>query len=140
MPSDGPFGKFECDHCGACCRHLLVEASWADAQREPRLYEIAPKATYAGLRSGEQAVMLYDTARRCCPFLTDANEVGARRCEIYATRPNECVAVEAGDAKCQQAREMAGLPILLDRDGAKPDAAAMAKSVEDYGLDWTPYE
>lgn len=46
-----------------------------------------------------------------CQFLD-----GNNRCSIYPTRPNACVAMEAGDEQCQAAREAEGLPPLLPRD------------------------
>jgi Fe-S-cluster containining protein len=43
-----------------------------------------------------------------CPFLTAENH-----CSIYATRPNCCVGLQAGDEQCQESRESDGLPQLL---------------------------
>ena len=45
---------------------------------------------------------------RPCPFLG-----GDNRCTIYPTRPNVCVAMQAGDEQCQAARAEMGLPPLL---------------------------
>lgn len=123
-----PFENFQCDNCGACCKTLIVEASYLDVQREPRLYDI-----FLGdremLRQGLHAVHLYDRETRQCPFLDESC-----KCSIYDTRPNECVAVEAGDAKCQQARHMAGLPLLKDMDGNEPSIKLLEQSCEDYDI------
>jgi len=123
-----PFENFRCDNCGACCKVLIVEADFIDAQREPRLYEI-----FTGdkdkLREGEHCVHVYDVEKRQCHFL-DEN----CHCSIYSTRPNECVSVEPGDAKCQQARHMKGLPLLRDVDGNEPSIELLSQSCEDYGL------
>ncbi len=123
-----PFENFRCDNCGACCKQLIVEGSRIDAEREPKLYSIFT-GDKAKLRTGEHCVMLWDSKRGCCPFLNAENH-----CDIYHTRPNECVAVEPGDAKCQQARHMQGLPLLRDIDGNEPSIELLSQSCEDYDL------
>lgn len=65
-----------------------------------------------------------------CPFLDSSC-----KCSIYDTRPLTCVAVEPGDAKCQQARLMKGLPMLCDQDGQKPSMQLLAESCGDYQLE-----
>lgn len=123
-----PFEKFRCDNCGACCKVLIVEADYLDVQREPRLYEIFT-GDKLKLHDGEHAVMLYDLEKRQCPFLDESCH-----CSIYATRPNECVSVEPGDAKCQQARHMKGFPLLRDVDGNEPSIELLTQSCDDYDL------
>jgi Fe-S-cluster containining protein len=115
--------RYECDQCGACCRgHLIVEADLLDFLREPRLAEADP--SYARLSAAEVRTQLEDDSRclviscgKPCKLLGDD-----QRCKIYATRPNGCVAMEAGDEQCQHARSAAGLPPLeplaVHRDGA----------------------
>ena len=44
---------------------------------------------------------------QACPFLSEG-----KTCSIYPTRPNDCVAMQAGDEQCQQARAEAELPPL----------------------------
>ena len=122
------FSNFECDACGACCRSLIVEAEWYDAAREPRIVDYGCRPLQE-LKDDGKVVMLYDTETRACPFLCRHN-----KCGIYATRPVCCVAVEAGDAKCQQARKSAGIPFLLDKNG-EPCLVALRESCEDYGLE-----
>ncbi len=109
--------KYECDCCGACCKgHLIVEADELDLLREPRLIESDP---YWAMKSHSQAfaelqgdvgkaLIIACGAERPCKFL-GADD----RCTIYPTRPNDCVAMQAGDEQCQMAREAAGLPPLL---------------------------
>lgn len=123
-----PFEKFKCDNCGACCKSLIVEADYLDVQREPRLYQIFT-GDKAKLRSREHVVHLYDLETRQCPFLDESC-----KCEIYNTRPNECVLVEPGDAKCQQARYMQSLPLLRDVDGNEPSIELLLMSCEEYEL------
>lgn len=123
-----PFENFRCDNCGACCQKLLVEADYIDVQREPRLYDIFT-GDRSKLRNGEQVVMLYDLDKMQCPFLSDSCH-----CSIYSTRPNECVSIEPGDAKCQQARHMKGLPLLRDINGNEPSMDVLSDSCDDYDL------
>lgn len=104
---------YECDRCGACCQgRLLVEADLVDLLREPRLKDA--DRHWAG-RSFDEVVTALEESGRCvlvagsrpCPFLDADN-----RCSIYATRPHDCVAMQAGDEQCQQVRQAAGLPPL----------------------------
>lgn len=105
--------KYECDKCGACCQgSLIVEAEWVDLIREPRLKEA--DQYYRDHSLAEVFELLRDEMRivtlACgygCPFLTADNT-----CSIYPTRPNVCVAMEAGDEQCQQTRRSAGAPPL----------------------------
>ena len=111
----GTMSQYECDQCGACCKgHLLVEAYEIDVLREPRLIDGGDRH-YAGRTiddvlhelSDEYKCILLAGARPCV-FLCSDN-----RCSIYPTRPNVCVAMQAGDEQCQRAREAEGLPPLL---------------------------
>jgi Fe-S-cluster containining protein len=132
MSEQLPFDNFECDHCGACCQSLIVEAHDYDVRREPRLYQIF-KGDRQKLRDGEHCIMLYDSETKACPFLVP--DGSKRVCSIYATRPVACVMVEPGDAKCQQARRINDLPLLRDRDGNEPAREMLEASCEDYDLD-----
>lgn len=105
--------RYECDQCGACCKRLLVEADELDAMREPKLLQADPH--YALLPIVDAMGKLQDEFRclliaagpgRPCMFLAD------NKCSIYPTRPNVCVAMQAGDEQCQMAREDEGLPPL----------------------------
>ena len=127
------FDNFDCDNCGACCRSLIVEAYDYDARREPRLYEIGRGRGLdrQKLRDGEHCIMLYDPETKACPFLDGETNL----CGIYATRPVACVMVEPGDAKCQQARKMNGLPFLRDSDGKEPTFEMLVASCDEYELD-----
>ena len=107
---------YECDSCGACCRHSIIEASHLDAIREPRIQR------EAALLDGHGKIGLEDASwglnRREgtgfeCVFLQTDNH-----CGIYSTRPNCCVDFQAGSAKCQMHRESAGLPPLAPRKSA----------------------
>lgn len=120
------FSNFECDNCGACCRSLIVEAQHYDAKREPRLVQLVGEEQ----AKSSFGFTLYDTVRKCCPFLTDEN-----KCDIYPTRPVVCVLVEPGDAKCQQARLTSRLPLLGDTDGNQPTRYLLEWSCNHYDLD-----
>ncbi len=107
--------KYECDKCGACCRQLIVEADELDVLREPRL--IDADRHYAGKSVDEvidelqsdvgKAIIIACGTARPCPFLDADN-----KCTIYPTRPNVCVAMQAGDEQCQAARQAEGLEPL----------------------------
>lgn len=106
--------RYECDQCGACCAGtLIVEADILDVLREPRLIEADPHWTGKPLL---QVLDALDEPGRCvllaasrpCRFLGPDE-----RCTIYPTRPNDCVALQAGDEQCQSARQERGLLPLL---------------------------
>ena len=104
---------YECDQCGACCEgSLIVQAEWIDVVREPRLidadrhyqeHEVDTVLTM--LEDGMRVVTL--ACGQACPFLSEG-----KTCSIYPSRPNDCVAMQAGDEQCQQARGEAGLSPL----------------------------
>jgi Fe-S-cluster containining protein len=50
--------------------------------------------------------------RRACPFLGGVPGEKERLCGIYPTRPNCCVAMQAGGNQCQESRRMVGLEPL----------------------------
>lgn len=114
-----PILVYDCDQCGACCRHLIIECEHADALREPRI------AAEAKLMDGHGKIPLVDAAWRLngektdngfpCVFLGADN-----RCGIHATRPHVCVNFQAGSDQCQQARHYARLPQLTARRVTKP--------------------
>jgi Fe-S-cluster containining protein len=117
--------RYDCDKCGACCKgSLLIEADDLDVLREPRL--INADRHHAG-KSVVQMVQEIQTEGKAillacgspCTFLGADNA-----CTIYPTRPNVCVAMQAGDEQCQEARSEQGLPPLMPR----PDADGRAMS------------
>jgi Fe-S-cluster containining protein len=55
----------------------------------------------------EGKCLLIAGGTRACRFLNHDNA-----CGIYPTRPNVCVAMQAGDEQCQLARHERGLPPL----------------------------
>jgi len=105
----------ECDSCGACCKgHLLVEVSDLDVLREPHLAtadigdwtkEMCYQTLMAELEEGKVLVI---AGGEPCKFLRKSGS----SCAIYPTRPNICVAMQAGDEQCQEARQVEGLPPL----------------------------
>ncbi|MBE3125374.1 MAG: YkgJ family cysteine cluster protein [Acidobacteria bacterium] len=103
-------GYGPCKQCGACCRELIVEAQDVDAIREPRIAE-----TCEVLDGNDPASdpltwswMLACGRTKPCPFLKEI-PIGVYYCQIYCTRPTDCVAMVPGGEQCHQAREMAGL-------------------------------
>lgn len=91
----------KCKQCGECCKRLIIEIEHLDLLREPRL-------SCAELMDGhgrikfesdlEKQYLLACGKTKPCPFLKD------NKCEIYPTRPNVCVAMEAGGEQCREAR------------------------------------
>ena len=76
--------KRECQKCGACCRHTVIDTiSALDLLREPRLRD-AVDPIEAG----------FFLMKMPCPFLN------GNRCSIYPTRPNICVAHVPGTNEC----------------------------------------
>ena len=115
MNSSLPLPRYECDQCGACCNgSLIVETDEIDLMRESRLIEAEPSLKgYSVPQVLEKyeneigfAILLACSSNRPCPFLA------AKRCSIYPTRPNVCVAMQAGDEQCQEARKAARLEPL----------------------------
>lgn len=101
--------KYECDRCGACCSgRLIVEAEWLDAVREPKVLtaDVSGKRFALEVLEEEGKCVVLAASKPCC-FLGPDN-----RCGIYPTRPNTCVAFQAGDEQCQEARREHGLPAL----------------------------
>jgi Fe-S-cluster containining protein len=103
---DEPPERYECDRCGACCKHTLqVDLTPLDIAREPKLKDVAvPDGDslddpweYGG------ALLL----RPDCPLLG-----GDNLCTIHATKPSICAGFPAGSEGCQEARAAVGLPPL----------------------------
>jgi len=105
--------EYECDKCGACCQgYLIVEADELDVLREPRLIDADPKRSGQSYDQvladlAEPGRCLLIAVNRPCTLLDAEN-----RCSIHPTRPNACVAMQAGDEQCRMARQSAGLPSL----------------------------
>jgi Fe-S-cluster containining protein len=102
--------KYECDHCGACCEKLLVEAYEIDVLREPRLILADPRT----VNRPEEEVMEELREDGTCLLIAGPYKCKFRssQCQIYHVRPTVCVAMEAGDDQCQAARKESGLPPL----------------------------
>jgi hypothetical protein len=113
--------NFECDKCGACCQHLLIEIEQLDLIREPRLIPMCrplrrdpddpdrdPIEVVPGFQDGAKL-------NRPCPMLGPD-----KLCQIYSSRPNICVGFMAGSLQCQVSRRSAGLPPLEPVAGSTP--------------------
>ena len=103
--------RYECDQSGACCRQLIVEADAIDVIREPKL--IDADRFYRGKTLHEVVRLLSEEGRALSVACGKCSMLDGNVCSIYPTRPNECVAMEAGDDQCQQSRKAEGLPRLL---------------------------
>ena len=77
-----------CDcRCGKCCETAIVEASFRDAEREPRIAETG-MPLMDDMRTGvkEQIGWMLGRKDGHCVFFDPAK----RLCTIYETRPLEC--------------------------------------------------
>ena len=113
--------RYECDCCGACCQgHLIVEAYELDVLREPRLLESDPRCAERSVEdvledlADEDRCLILAANRPCSLLSADC------RCTIYPTRPNGCVAMQAGSEECQYARGAAGLLPLNPIEEERP--------------------
>jgi Fe-S-cluster containining protein len=99
-------GYGECLKCGACCRHLwlLVEAGPVDVLREPMIAHRCRVLDGNGTVEDPLKWRWNLTVTKACPFLSPDDT-----CDIYATRPDDCVAFEPGGKKCRQCRKDAGM-------------------------------
>jgi Fe-S-cluster containining protein len=97
---------YECDGCGVCCGAFPIFASKTDADREPRI-AAETRLLPASLAQPGWSRQLFPL-----PFLETCGFLEAKRCTIYATRPQVCRDFAAGGLQCQQARVGAGLPLL----------------------------
>lgn len=120
-PSDRSHDKtYECDQCGLCCQHLIVEADWADVLREPRIADRCPNPATGETPPLEQCWILAPAPDAdACPFLGEDHA-----CAIHPTRPTACVTFAAGSPRCQQLRARAGLPPLAPAARPGPDITA----------------
>ncbi len=85
----------ECKQCGHCCRALIIEINHLDIVREPKLAEHAE-----AMQGGE--IFCLTAGYRPCPFLNvNIGGITDNNCKIYPTRPNVCVAMEAGGEQCK---------------------------------------
>lgn len=117
--------SYDCDKCGACCKHLIIEIDWVDVQREPLLRAVTepfriPLGMHLEDEDGEPVSnpdpYMAGAMLACgsqCPMLGAEN-----LCTIYPTRPTCCVGFEAGGKKCQEARAAKGLALLLPKETA----------------------
>jgi len=96
-----------CKDCGLCCEHLLVEADAIDVLREPKIDKERPLGKLRVPLPILDASWLLAGPGMPCPFLSPQ-----KRCEIYSSRPQVCVAFTAGSAKCQELRKAHGLELV----------------------------
>lgn len=97
-----------CGNCGLCCQHLLVEADVIDVLREPRIDAVRPLGKLSPQLSLLDACWVLAGPGTPCAFLTPD-----KRCAIYPTRPQICVAFVPGSTKCQKLRNEYGLPPVV---------------------------
>ena len=78
--------------CGECCRHLIIEASVEDAEREPKIKErgdpiyLPAELTGTGEKELEGYLLNDKEKDYACTFLDQSTNL----CSIYETRPWVC--------------------------------------------------
>lgn len=97
--------RYECDRCGACCKHGPVDLYAVDLLREPRLDEHA--LLYRKTEPDGRVGYLLPAPEIGCPLLDEQD-----CCSIHATRPSVCAALAPGSEECQNARLANGLEPL----------------------------
>lgn len=118
--------KYECDKCSACCRWPIIEITELDMIREPRLIPAVkpfsvPEGCHLEDDDGqpyEEVIPGYGAGGMLACGLTFPCKMLAQdgTCTIYPTRPNVCVAFQAGSEKCQEYRLALGLEKLLPKN------------------------
>ncbi len=89
----------KCRRCGACCSGLLiVEATFNDVRREPRIEQECLILDGHGKIPRDEASWSLACAGPC-PFLSTDH-----KCDIYDTRPDECRGFLAGGEQCLRTR------------------------------------
>lgn len=77
-------------------------------EADPHYADLPLDEAIAKLNEPGRGLVIACGTDRPCKFLGADN-----RCSIYLTRPNDCVAAQAGDEQCQEARMVAELPSLV---------------------------
>jgi len=90
MPAPGPFPRYRCTRCGACCRwagYVRLKNA-AEADRIAEFLELSPREfieRYAQLPADRRSLVLTERHDAACIFLD-----GRNRCRIYPVRPEQC--------------------------------------------------
>lgn len=104
-----------CKNCALCCEHLLVEADVVDVLREPRIELERPLGKRAVSLSVLDACWVLSGPGTPCAFLTPE-----KRCSIYPTRPQACVAFVPGETRCHELRKAHGLGPVMHQPSIHP--------------------
>lgn len=101
-----PASENPCLSCGACCAFFRVSFYWAEVMARGMPEDLTEKVNnFIGCMAGTGSV-----PSRCIAL---SGTVGERvSCSIYHQRPAPCHSVQAGDEKCNRARERHDLPPL----------------------------
>ena len=115
-----------CDNCALCCQYLLVEADAVDVLREPRIESERPLGNIHPRLSVLDVCWLLAGPGMPCPFLTPE-----KKCDIYPTRPEDCVAFVPGSPKCQELRKEFGLaPVMRQPSDHRVLSEIMKAAIE----------
>lgn len=107
--------RYDCQACGACCanpdenrrEHFVDYVEVGPGSR--LLTDPGLRKRYVAFNAEGAAHLRLDPSGRCAALL---GRMGARvRCAVYADRPRGCRLVEAGSARCLQARRERGVDV-----------------------------
>ncbi|WP_255987336.1 YkgJ family cysteine cluster protein [Chitinolyticbacter albus] len=98
-----------CLNCGACCASFRVSFYWGETDAAPG--GTVPQAMVVPITPWHVAMRGTDHKPVHCVALQGrvGEQVG---CSIYAQRSSTCHEFDVGDARCNQARSLHGLPAL----------------------------
>ncbi|MBA4344185.1 MAG: zinc/iron-chelating domain-containing protein [Methylibium sp.] len=94
-----------CLSCGACCASFRVSFYWAEAPGLPPSLTEQLTPHLSCMRGSNSP------APRCVALQGEIG--GPIACSVYADRPPPCRELQVGDDKCQRARALHGLHIVL---------------------------
>jgi Fe-S-cluster containining protein len=123
--------RYDCQACGACCanpdenrrEHFVDYVEVGPGSR--LLTDPVLRKRYVAFNAEGAAHLRLDPSGRCAALL---GRMGTRvRCAVYADRPRGCRLVEAGSARCLQARRERGVDAERGRgtnaEGKRGDGA-----------------
>jgi Fe-S-cluster containining protein len=110
---NGP--TYDCQQCGACCVNRTpvggtgyVYLTRGESRRLKGL-GLSVVQVSGNTHLGTRAAAEGDGPPRCVAFEGEVG--GCCGCAIYAGRPDACRTFEVGGLLCQEARDLAGLPL-----------------------------
>jgi Fe-S-cluster containining protein len=98
-----------CTSCGVCCATFRVSFYWAETDAHPD----GSVPAHLTIPITPHIVAMRGTEQRPPRCVALEGEPGQRvGCSIYPQRSSTCREFEAGDARCNEARQAFGLPLI----------------------------